>query len=152
MMTIVGMSPRNLPIVPPMKRRGEKAATVVKTAKMTGMPTRCVPRMEASKGSPVPSCSAYTFSPTTMASSTTMPMERMKPKRDRRLIDTSRYCMRMNVPVNDKKMPTEVQKASRGARKRVSVRTTRNSPKMPFSINRLSRLRRLSAWFCQMAA
>ena len=41
-----------LPVLPGTITRGKKAATVVRTAKMTGFPTSCVPRMAESNEKP----------------------------------------------------------------------------------------------------
>ena len=61
--------------------KGTKAAIVVKIPKVTGTATSFVPRTEASSGS-IPVCNfAKTFSPVTIASSTTTPSTIINPKR-----------------------------------------------------------------------
>ena len=79
------------PVAPSIISNGEKAATVVATAKNTGIIISCVPSMTArSLGFP---CSYWEkmFSPTTMASSTTIPSTTMKANREMRLMETSRW-------------------------------------------------------------
>ena len=44
---MMGISPMILPIELGMKKRGQKATTVVRTAKITGRVIRRVPRIEA---------------------------------------------------------------------------------------------------------
>ena len=83
------------------------------------------------------------FSPTTTASSTTIPTARMKAKSVIMLIDTPSPLITAKVPTKDTAMPTATQKASRRSRKRVRDRSTSASPMRPFltsSPRRLSKI------------
>ena len=88
--TMSGMVRKNLPIMPGTNISGMKAATVVSTAKITGVAISRAPSMDPRRPSPCRSWWAWMFSPTMMASSTTMPSTRMKANSDMKLIVTPR--------------------------------------------------------------
>ena len=77
--TIAGMMLK-LARDPGTKNRGPKAAMVVRTAKVTGTAISWAPSMAAVVGSLPCSIFSQAFSPTTMASSTTMPRVTMSAK------------------------------------------------------------------------
>ena len=92
------------------------------------------------------------FSPTTIASSTTIPMARMKAKSDIRLIDTPSADITAKVPTKDTAIPTATQKASRISRKSVSASSTSASPRNPFLTSRPRRDCRISASLFQISS
>ena len=79
------------------------------------------------------------FSPTTIASSTTIPSTRMKANSDITLIVTSTYGSRASAPMNETAMPTDTQRASRSFRNRASTRNTSRRPSRPLSSSTRSR-------------
>jgi hypothetical protein len=67
-----------------------------------------------------------TFSTTTIASSTTMPMARTKPNSDRLLSENPNAAMKKNVPMSDTGIATIGMTAARQVwRNRMTTRTTR---------------------------
>ena len=127
-MTMTGMTTMNLPMFPSTKARGRKAATEVRMVKTTGLPTSRVPSTAACTR-PFPSSRwEKMFSPTTTASSTTMPRARMKAKRESMLIDTSKGSMSRKLPRKEMGMPIITQKARRMSRNRLRQTKTRASP------------------------
>ena len=68
------------PKLPCTVRNGTNAATVVSTPKVAGIATRLAPRMTLSRLSPSRSVAVCTLSPIMIASSTTIPSTRIKPK------------------------------------------------------------------------
>ena len=67
------------------------------------------------------------FSPTTIASSTTIPRTKMKVNKDIILIDTSNKGSNQNPPMKDIGMPSETQAANFGFKNK--ARTIRTSPR-----------------------
>jgi hypothetical protein len=92
--TALGMIPKNLPSVPLMSRSGRNAAAVVLTAAITGQVTSLVPTTAASGGLRPSSMCRQEFSQMMIASSTTMPSTRIRPKRDSMLMVIPTYCSR----------------------------------------------------------
>jgi len=131
----------NRPIMPSTVKSGAKAVTVVRTAKRTGQPTSSTPRVAAACGPSPRSRRAKTLSPTTMASSTTMPSERMKAKSEIMLRVTPNQGSTQKPPKKLIRMPSETQKASRSCMLRASTRKTRPRPINPFLSSRFMRSR-----------
>ncbi len=89
------------------------------------------------------------FSPTMMASSTTMPSTRMKANSEIRLIDTSSVGISARAPRKEIGIPSDTQAASRSRRNSASTSATSAKPARPFLSSRSSRLRRMRVWSCQ---
>ena len=79
-MTTTGTTARNFPMIPSPQISGRNAATVVLTLPKTGHMTSRAPRTEASTALSPWLYRRKTFSPMTMASSTTMPSAMIMPK------------------------------------------------------------------------
>ena len=127
-MTTMGMFRKNFPLTPGTKSIGAKNTQVVTIAKQTGTKTSCAPSMAAwSRGMPWVRF-WWIDSPTTMASSTTMPSVTMNAKRLIMLIDTSAVGRKSIEPAKLIGMPKVTQKASRGARKSPSTKSTSTRP------------------------
>ena len=77
-------------LVEPLRNsHGRKAMMVVSTPKMTGLATSCAPAIEDSTPPPMRCASEWMPSPTTIASSTTMPSTSRKAKVDSMFRETS---------------------------------------------------------------
>ena len=70
-----------------------------------------------------------TFSPTIIASSTTIPNTKIKVNRDNMLIETSKIGINQKPPMKEIGIPNDTQKANFGFKKIARIITTRNSPK-----------------------
>ena len=89
---------KNWPVIPLMNAQGIKTAHKTKATAMTGPVTSVMAFRAASRGES-PSCSQRsTFSTTTIASSTTMPMASTKPNSDRLFKLKPRAAIAANVP------------------------------------------------------
>ena len=82
-MTTAAMNPYAWPRVPTANIRGRKATAVVTTPKVTGTSTSWAPSIAPASLPPPRDCAEWTFSPTTTASSTSMPSARMNPMTER---------------------------------------------------------------------
>ncbi len=84
--SVTANSRKSLPTMPPMNRSGMKTATRDKLMATTVKPTSRTPRSAAARAAARP-CSMWcaTFSTTTIASSTTKPVEMMSAISDRLL-------------------------------------------------------------------
>ena len=139
--TTAGICMKNLPVCPGTMNSGKKATMLVSTAKQTGAETSLAPSMAARrKGTPRWRCS-YTFSPTTTASSTTMPNVTMKANSEIMLMDAPVNGMNRKEPRMEMGMPSVTQKASFGSRNRPSSSRTSTSPRNAFFSSRLTRPR-----------
>ena len=116
------------PIWPSTASIGEKVAIVVKTAKKTGVETWVAALTAASLGSIPLSLNNAIFSPTTTASSTTMPRTRINVNKDNILIERSRGDINQNPPINDIGIPSETQNANFGFKNIANTTTTNNKP------------------------
>jgi hypothetical protein len=76
---------KNWPVMPPMNMHGTNTADSTRAMAMTGPVTSSIARRAASRGGRPCSSQRSTFSTTTMASSTTMPMASTSPNSDRLL-------------------------------------------------------------------
>ena len=76
------------------------------------------------------------FSPTTMASSTTIPNTKIKVKRESIFIDTSTIGINIKPPRKEIGIPKETQPARFVLRKRARTIITKARPNRPFSVNR----------------
>ena len=127
------------PIWPDTMKSGRKAATLVSVAAITGASIRRAPSSAASAG-PAPAARWVTAcSPTTMASSTMMPMAMMSANRLTMLIVWPVSIITPRVASSETGMPTVTQKATRVLRKMNSTSTTRASPLTPLRSSMLMR-------------
>ena len=76
---------KNWPVMPPRKAQGTNTAQSTRATAITGPVTSSIALRAASRGGRPCSSQRSTFSTTTMASSTTMPMARTRPNSDRLL-------------------------------------------------------------------
>ncbi len=106
---------------------------VVRMLKVTGRAISRTPRMAAARGV-MPRCRySKTFSPTTMASSTTMPSTTRKANIEIMLMLTPTSGNSARPPTNETTMPIITQKARRYSRKRVRMPITITTANTPFS-------------------
>mmetsp|Transcript_13731 Transcript_13731/g.22030 ORF Transcript_13731/g.22030 Transcript_13731/m.22030 type:complete len:250 (+) Transcript_13731:2666-3415(+) len=138
--TVKGMSAIKSPKRPPMAVRPKKAITVVMVEENTGNDMRFAAFSAATKGGSLRRrARASACSPTTIASSTTMPSVMMRPKREIILIvNPAAYisATAANIAVG---IPAATQKAVRALRNRNNSTTTNASPMSPLSISKLRR-------------
>ena len=132
-MTTSGTLLMILPVEPGTVSRAQKAVTVVNTEKMTGALIRCAPRIAVVSPSRSRLRSAKMFSPTTIASSTTIPSASTRAIIENMLMETPSICMPQSVPTSATDNPAATHSARRTSRKNVRARKTRTSPRRPFS-------------------
>ena len=126
-----GIIRNSFPCSPGMSSSGVKAATLVSTLNTTGVATSRAPSTAARAYGLPSSRWAKTFSPTTMASSTTMPRARMKAKRVIMLMVTPSDGTTSMAPRNEIGMPIMTQKASRALSRVPRTRSTSTRPTAP---------------------
>ena len=92
----------SVPVTPPRKATGRNTATSTSTMEISA-PAICVIASLAacSAERPLLAMLASTFSTTTIASSTTRPIARIRPKRVSMLMEKPSRCMPTNVPTMD---------------------------------------------------
>ena len=129
-----------LPVTPDTNSIGVNAAIVVSTPKITGTMTSYVPRIAALVPLPVRVCVLWMFSPTTIASSTTMPSTRMNANSDIMLIETSNTGISAIEPRKDTGMPSVTHSASRRRRNSASTTNTIAKPVIALLASRSIRL------------
>ena len=116
------------PISPSTASIGEKVTIVVKTAKNTGVAT-CIAPLTAASTEFIPrSLNSAIFSPTTIASSTTIPKTRINVNNDNILMDRSKGPNNQKPPMNEIGIPRETQKASLGFKNNAKTMITSMSP------------------------
>ena len=84
-----------------IKAVGINTAHSTKAIAIIGPVTSVMATRVASSGDKPRSILRSTFSTTTMASSTTIPMASTKPNNDKVLIETPSHCITANVPIKD---------------------------------------------------
>ena len=89
------------PVMPGRKQTRTNIASSTAVVAITGPVTSSIDRMAALFGSSPSSISRFTFSITTIASSTTMPIARIRPKSVIRLIEYPIASSTANVPISD---------------------------------------------------
>ena len=89
------------------------------------------------------------FSPTMMASSTTIPSTRMNANSEMTFTETSSPGIRAIAPRNEIGIPRLTQKARRSSRNSVSTTKTRMNPVAPLRSMSVRRSFSTSAWSCQ---
>src|SRR6267142_1611279 len=99
--------------MPPMKAMGINTEDKTSAMPMTGVVTSSIALMVASLGVNPCSMLCSTASTTTIASSTTSPMARMSPKRDRVLIEKPSKGKMANVPISDTGTATRGMRVAR---------------------------------------
>ena len=131
-----GMILHTFPKAPSTNIIGEKVTIVVKTANITGFATWYAPSNAASGPLSPLFLNICMFSPTTIASSTTIPSTRMKVNSEIILMETSKIGRSQNPPINEIGMPNETQPASFGLRNKASTTSTNDKPRAAFSTNK----------------
>ena len=91
------------------------------------------------------------FSPTTTASSTTIPITMISANSDTMLMFTPRYGNSRKAPMNEMGTPIATQNASRRSSISTRNRKTRAKPRVPLRSSRLRRPARISVWSAQTA-
>ena len=126
--TINGICANKGPRSPPIINKGMKAATVVKTPKVTGTAISCVPLIAASVALSLSLSFEKIFSPVTMASSTTIPSTRIKANRLTRLKVTPSTGISANAPRKLMGIPMDTHTATEKRRNSVSSRKIKIPP------------------------
>ena len=127
------------PLSPGTKSNGKNAIMLVVTANTTGMVISLTPATAASIRD-IPSEILWKISsPTTTASSTTMPSVTIKPKREIMFTLAFIKGSRMSEPRIETGMPMAVQKATRNSRSNPSAKSTSIKPIVPLNLNRSMR-------------
>ena len=140
-MTTTGIGKKNFPKNPGIVKIGINATIVVNIANITGTETLLVPLIEASTFEILGFLfSVKILSPTIIASSTTIPKTKIKPKRDARFMLISKKGKKIKAPKNEIGIPSITKKASEGLKKRVKMINTNINPLIPFSMSILSLL------------
>ena len=109
-----------------MNAAGTNTAHSTSAIATNAEPTSSMLRCAASRGLRPAAMLRSTFSTTTIASSTTMPIASTKPNSDRLLIENPNTPMKKNVPTSDTGIATIGMTAARQVcRNRITTRTTR---------------------------
>jgi len=151
LITTMGITRRNLPIMPIMYNRGRNAKTVVSTAIVTGGAISLTPFIAASSLPSPRRLYVKMFSPTTIASSTTSPSAIMKAKSEIMFSEMSNLGISQKAPKNDISIPIVVQNASRILRNSVRHIKTSVRPRYAFLVRRSILDRRTTELSCQIA-
>ena len=142
--TTAGISLKIRPIVPGTKNNGANAATVVRIAKVTGIAISFAAATAAWGADSPFSRKANVRSPTTIASSTTMPSVTMNANVVTMLIEISAGPRISSAPRNEIGMPSATQNASRKSMNTARITTTSTRPSSAFLSRRFRRSRRIS--------
>ena len=89
---------KNCPVMPPRNMQGTNTAHSTSATAMTGPVTSSIALRAASRGSAPSSSQRSTFSTTTMASSTTIPIASTSPNSDRLFSEKPNAAITANVP------------------------------------------------------
>ena len=117
---------KNWPTIPAMKLHGTNTAVSTSATPITGPVTSSIALHEASRGLSPCSIQRSTFSTTTIASSTTIPIASTSPKSERLLRLKPRAAMKANVPTIATGTATSgISVARQFCRKRSTTRATR---------------------------
>jgi hypothetical protein len=144
LITMIGTTRVMRPMGPGRKASGANAATVVSTPNVTGTTMVWAPRIAPNSFLPIFDCWVWVFSPTTMASSTTIPSTTMKPSRETKLTDIPRWGITATAPRKEMGMPRLTHMARRSRRNSARMRTTRRKPPRALRIMVFSRSERTS--------
>ena len=124
-----GMIRQIFPRAPSTRIIGENVTMVVRTANITGVATWYVP-LNAASDLPSPRClNMKIFSPTIIASSTTIPKTKIKVNREIMLMDTSNNGNNQKPPMNDIGIPSDIQPANFGFRNNANTKITKDNPR-----------------------
>ncbi len=122
---------KNCPVIPPMNAHGTNTAQSTRATAITGPVTSSIARRAASRGSSPRSSQRSTFSTTTMASSTTIPIASTRPNREMLFSEKPRTIITANVPTIATGTATRGMSAARQFWRKVSTtiptRTTASS-------------------------
>ena len=111
-----------------MKAAGTNTAHKTSAMAISAEPTSSMLLCAASRGERPAAMLRSTFSTTTMASSTTMPMASTSPNSDRLLSENPNAAMKKKVPISDTGMATIGMTAARQVcRNRITTSTTRTT-------------------------
>ena len=138
-MTTAGSGHQYFPISPGINSSGTKATQVVRIVKVTGRAISRVASMALVSRSPPDWRYSWMFSPTTIASSTTIPMATRNPNIEIMLILTPTSGRNINPPINEIAIPIITQKASRISRKMARMVRTMRTASAAFSSSNDSR-------------
>jgi hypothetical protein len=140
--TTFAMAPKKSRMKPGESAIGTKAQIVVSTPKITGTETSWVPMIAARRGASARSWCVWTFSPTTIASSTRSPSTRMKAKRVSTSIERPTLGKAARAPRKEIGIPIATHRARRSRRKSARIVNTRTKPVSPLFTRIPSRSRR----------
>ena len=116
---------KNWPEIPGMKAAGMNTAPSTSAIAISASPTSSMVRCAASLGLMPSARLRSTFSTTTMASSTTMPIASTSPNSDRLLSEKPSAAMIAKVPISDTGIATiGMSEARQVCRNRTTTRTT----------------------------
>ena len=132
LITTSGMMPNTSPRKPGRNSSGMKATMLDRIENASGTAISRAPRMAASRMLAPRSRCEWMFSPTMMASSTTMPSAMMKANIEIMLMDTPTSGRNSIAPRKAVGMPSVTQKARRASRNSPSSTSTSTSPIQAF--------------------
>ena len=116
---------KNSPPIPDRKAVGTNTAHSVRAIAISAPPTSSIVRCAASLGAMPARMLRSTFSPTTIASSTTMPTASTRPTSDRLLSEMPAAASRVKVPISDPGIATTgISEARQVCRNRMTTPTT----------------------------
>ena len=138
-MTTSGIADMICPITSPIKNIGANAAMVVRMLAVTGPLMRVTPFSAAVTGDSPASSRATICSPTTMASSTMIPIVIISANSETILMLCPLQYMMAKVANNVIGIPSATQKVARRSRNKNSTSSTSISPPMPFSTSNCMR-------------
>ena len=126
---VMANSRKSLPVLPGMKARGTNTAMRVAVVAMTAKPISRAPSKEASSGGSPSSMRRCTFSISTMASSTTMPMASTMASRVSTLMEALKKLITMKAAMIETGIATMATMVERQSRR--NSRITRITRPMP---------------------
>ena len=129
---------KKAPVMPPIKAEGTNTATSTSKIAISAAPTSSMVARAASMGESPSRNRRSTFSTTTMASSTTMPTQRTRPKSVSELMEYPSASMIEHVPIREIGMASNGTSVARHVcRKMMITRTTSPIASRIVSINAL---------------
>ena len=138
--TTMGITFISLPSGPGNMIKGANAMMVVSTEKMTGFCTSWAPSI-APLTPVIPwRCLLNTFSPTIMASSTTMPSTNIKANNEIIFKEPPKLGNNINAPIKEMGIPRVTQNESCARKNKSRITNTKAKPLKAFSLSRSIRL------------
>ena len=117
---------KNWPEMPAMKAAGMNTAESTRAMATSAPPTSSIVACEASRGDMPARMLRSTFSTTTIASSTTMPIASTRPNSERLFSEKPTAAITANVPISDTGIAAiGISEARQVCRKRMTTTTTR---------------------------